>query len=277
MTEKQDQSQDTTRENPLSALRRKLTTPGPWAERFRRLALAVARVQDVTCEECQSSLDMYVHAELAGEDVRKRYPALWLHIHTCAECSLAHTLVLESLSQGQEQQSGHANDPNDPVVRSAVDLPFLSRPPADAPWVIRKRSPLAGRGLYLSIHLRPTYLWQLVASPDLGLQVRGEALRADNILLVTDAVSWGEQDLVIEAVAERRAEQLDTLHLRVHITSSESLPENLWVMLRWGNEVRDGKVPPGGRADLGEVSLGALKEALKTGTGAFEITFEQRY
>jgi len=274
MTENRDRLKDTTTETPLSALRRKLTTPGPWAERFRRLARAVARVQDVTCEECQSSMDVYVHAELEGEDLRKRYPALWLHIHTCAECSLVHRLLLESLRQGRKHQSGHANDP---VVRSAVNLPFLASPPADAPWIIRKRSPLAGRGLYLSIHLRPTYLWQLVASPELGFQVRGEAAQADNILLVTDAVSWGDQDLVIEAVAERRAHHLDTLHLRVHITSSKSLPENLWVMLRWGNEARDGRVPPSGQVSLGEVSVGALREALKTGTGAFEITFEERY
>ena len=59
-------------ENPvLQELRRRLSEPGPWARRFWQLAEAVAESSDLSCEECEDTLDLYVDDELGGRDVRR--------------------------------------------------------------------------------------------------------------------------------------------------------------------------------------------------------------
>jgi predicted anti-sigma-YlaC factor YlaD len=48
--------------------------------------LLAAEVGDVGCDEAFEVLDMYVEAELAGEDVSLRYPGVALHLRSCPAC-----------------------------------------------------------------------------------------------------------------------------------------------------------------------------------------------
>jgi hypothetical protein len=95
-------------------------------------------------------------------------------------------------------------------------------------------------------------------------------------VLVSDTVSLEDGPVGVEVIAIPDPQNPDRLHLRATIAGVASLPANLWAVLTWGDEVRAGAVDDQGQVDLGEVSLVALQEALETGDGVFEITFETR-
>jgi len=65
-------------------------------------------------------------------------------------------------------------------------------------------------------------------------------------------------------------------HLRATIAGTTTLPKNLWVALKWGDETRAGPVDEQGQADLGEVSLATLRKVLEAEVPTCEIAFEER-
>jgi len=89
----------------LQELRHRLLEPGPWPQRFRRLAEAIAQapilrvgsVQELSCEECEGLLDLYVDGELQGCPVQQVYPLIWRHLGICPHCREAHDLLADIL------------------------------------------------------------------------------------------------------------------------------------------------------------------------------------
>ena len=259
-------------ENPLlQELCRRLSEPGPWAQRFRRLAEAVAGTPGLSCQECEDILDLYVDDELGGRDVRRLYPLVWHHLRTCTRCRQAHDLLAGTLSR---ERTGELT----PVPRlGAPCLSFLQPHPPDAPWITRLRPRIAGAPFGLTFSFNLPYLRTLL-SPPLPVGARAEEPFLPSVahLLLSDAVPMGEGTVAVEVTATRRPEKPGHLYLQAIITGSAPLPENLWARLIWEDQIRSGPVDLQGRVDFGQVSLTTLQEALETGEGSFEIAFEAR-
>jgi hypothetical protein len=259
-------------ENPLlQELRRCLSEPGPWARRFRRLAEAVAGSPDLSCQECEDILDLYVDDELWGRDVRRLYPLVWHHLRTCGCCRQAHDLLVDTLSR---ERAGKLS----PVLSlGAPRLSFLQPHPPDAPWITRLRSRIAGAPFGLTFSFNLPYLQTLLSRP-LPVAARAEEPFLPSVahLLLSDTVPMGEETVAVEVMGTRHPERPHCLHLQAIITGSAPLPENLWARLIWDDQTRSGPVDLQGHVDFGEVSLTTLQEALETGEGSFEIAFEAR-
>jgi len=96
----------------IRELRRRLAEPGPWPQRFRRLAEAIAGAPNLSCKECDDLLDLYVDEELQGRPVQEMYPPIWRHLHTCPQCREAHNLLadvlkLERRGESVPSRTGH--------------------------------------------------------------------------------------------------------------------------------------------------------------------------
>jgi hypothetical protein len=258
--------------NPLlQKLRRRLSEPGPWARRFRQLAESVARPSDLSCEECEDTLDLYVDDELGGRDVRRLYPPVWRHLRTCTRCRQAHDLLADTLSR---ERAGELT----PIPRlEAPRLSFLQPQPPDAPWITRLRSRIAGAPFGLSFSFNLPYLQTLLSRP-VPMAARSEEPLLPSVahLLLSDTIPMGEGTVAVEVTGTRHPARPHYLRLQAIITGSAPLPENLWARLIWDEQTRSGPVDLQGHVDFGEVSLTTLQEALETGKGSFEIAFEAR-
>ncbi|MBM4464810.1 MAG: hypothetical protein FJ014_04460 [Chloroflexi bacterium] len=256
--------------NPLiRELRRRLSEPGPWARRFRRLAEAVAGSPGLSCEECDDVLDLYVDDELGGRDVRRLHPLVWQHLRACTGCRQAHDLLADTLSR---ERAGEL--PPVPCL-GAPRLSFLQAHPPDAPWITRLRPRIGGAPFGLTFSFNLPYLRTLL-SPPIPVAARAEDPLSPSAshLLLSDTVPVGEGTVAVQVTATRRPERPDCLHLRAIITASTPLPQNLRARLIWDDQARFGLVGPQGGVDFGQVSLATLQEALEAGEGSFEIAFE---
>lgn len=304
------QTEDAPREHPvLQQFRRRLAESGDWPRRFRRLAEAIAQVEDLNCEECQALLDVYVDAELVGQELGDgsqgtgeqgspgtrgnsgelagtplgfseslRVPTsfsrrMWQHLQTCADCREAHDLLFEALArEWREEPSGY------PAIQFPPPrLSFLEPPAPDTPWSVRVRSRLAGAPFGLTFTLTPAYVRALLSSAQpLPARTRGASQSRQPLLLLADSISLSDGQVVVEVVAMPDDRNPGQHHLRATIAGTTTVPENLWVVLKWGDETRAGPVDEQGQADLGEVSLAVLREVLEAEEPICEIAFEER-
>jgi hypothetical protein len=53
---------------------------------------------DIGCEQCFELLDVYVEAELAGEDAERRVPGMRTHLEGCPACAEEHDSLRELLT-----------------------------------------------------------------------------------------------------------------------------------------------------------------------------------
>ena len=53
---------------------------------------------DIGCERCFERLDVYVEAELAGDDAEARVPGMRAHLQGCPACAEEHESLREILS-----------------------------------------------------------------------------------------------------------------------------------------------------------------------------------
>lgn len=53
---------------------------------------------DIGCERCFELLDVYVEAELAGEDAERRVPGMRTHLDGCPACAEEHESLRELLT-----------------------------------------------------------------------------------------------------------------------------------------------------------------------------------
>lgn len=278
--ESHDSDKGASETNPiLQELRRHLAEPGPWPRRFRRLAEAIVQIDDVTCQECEALLDVYVDAELANEGARRRYPLLWQHLQDCAECAAAHNLLFETLAQEmqgelqtvpQPEPTGHFHDVQQ-------KLSFLESPATDVPWTARLRSRLAGAPFGLTFTLSPAYVQDLFTSaPPLPAGTRGAGEPLQSLPLLAHSIPLGDGQVAVELIATRDDQDPERLHLRATIVGTTTLPANLWAVLTWGDHRYAGPVDRQGQADLGKVPLDLLRVVLEAEKRIFEITFEER-
>jgi hypothetical protein len=269
--------------NPLlEQLRRDLQTPGAWARRFRTLvedAMNTGKMDTtLTCQDVQNVLDVYLNAELKGDDVRLAYPEVWQHIQTCAGCRQEHDAVLDVLSEHDEE--AHLN-----FTPTPRPLPFLQAKSDHAGWVSRVRSRLAGASFGIHILLDPDYLRGKLgfASP---LQTENVyrsdtlALSSEPRVLLIDNVSLDGQPLNVEIAVVQAASQPDKLALQATLTGSAPLPDNLWIRLTWAGHTYAAPVirvqPDEGQALVEGISLERVRDALGAQEARFEIILETR-
>ena len=53
---------------------------------------------ELTCEQCFELLDVYVEAEVTGEDARARVPGMQAHLSGCPACAEEHESLRDLLS-----------------------------------------------------------------------------------------------------------------------------------------------------------------------------------
>jgi hypothetical protein len=53
---------------------------------------------DIGCEQCFELLDVYVEAELAGEDAEHRVPGMRTHLEGCPACAEEHESLRKLLT-----------------------------------------------------------------------------------------------------------------------------------------------------------------------------------
>jgi hypothetical protein len=75
-------------------------------------------------------LDLFVHDELTGLDVRSRHPRMWQHLQVCTGCRAEHDSLLEMLVA---EAAGKLEDL--PPLRIAAS------PPSAAPWRVVIEAP----------------------------------------------------------------------------------------------------------------------------------------
>jgi hypothetical protein len=56
---------------------------------------------DAGCEECFALLDVYVEAELAGEDAERVVPGMRTHLEGCPACAEEHDSLRDLLTVGE--------------------------------------------------------------------------------------------------------------------------------------------------------------------------------
>ena len=56
---------------------------------------------ELGCEECFELVDVYVEAELAGEDADGRVPGMRVHLEGCPACAEEHESLRELMSAQQ--------------------------------------------------------------------------------------------------------------------------------------------------------------------------------
>jgi hypothetical protein len=120
-----------------------------------------------------------------------------------------------------------------------------------------------------------SYLHTLLAPPALA------TVRADDFLhppasrlLLSDTVTVGEQNLVVEVTATQSPEEPEQLYLQAVISASPQLSEKLWARLTWADETRSAPVDAYGHVEFGAVPMAGLQEAVESGQGSFEIAFD---
>lgn len=236
----------------LQELRELLSQPGPWPERFQRLAQAIAYVssrQGITCEECSSAIDLYVARELATRDAGQVYPDVKRHLATCALCREEYELLYRAVSEKEEALF------EVPIQATTVKLSFLQPKPEELPWTLAiQREPF----LKLTFAFARSYLASLFSPPTLAATRAGPELAGQEIsLLLSDYVEVGARRLVVEATVTGKPA---SSHFDVHVAvaSSTDLPDRLEILLAWAGHEITVPLDENGRALLSDVPLGKL-------------------
>ncbi len=253
-------------------LRRRLAQPGPWAERFRRLAEDIAASQadevddwapgenDLTCEDFKVTLEQLIEDDLQGKalTVPARFRA---HLATCQACRDSYMILRSGLKQERSA----------PLAQKSPSLSFLRTPTDATPWLMRLPSRLMDSKFGLQVSIRLDYVRATLSASHAALAVRAEDTLPAPLtarLLMSDALPVGNQ-LVAAEVSLLHDLISDQMALHVVITGSQGLPP-LCARLQWANVVYTAPVEADGSARFTDLHLEDLPANLAT----IDITFE---
>lgn len=263
---------------PIDNLRHRLTQPGPWAERLRRLTQDIAGLVDddissnpdepqLTCEECDAVLDHFIDDELNGQTAESLSRRVRAHLKDCTQCQLSYVLLFDTLVQDSAGQLTEIQQPAD------LPLSFLDRPNDETPWIARLQSQLAGSSFGLTISFSLSYLRTLLAPPQLLVRAEHTPTNSPTThLLLSDQVAIGDQLLAVEVTATREPQRADWLTIQSVIAGPEAPLAHLRAKLTWAGETHLARVDANGTSNFGEVPL----QALHSESHDFEVAFEVR-
>ena len=261
-----------TNSEPISfaALRRRLADPGPWTERFRRLAEDIdastastpAAEDNLTCDDFEVALEIL----LAGESLNHPTQLYRAHLATCQNCRASFALL-----RAVHEQDRTGQPPAD-FALTAPSLSFLRTPTAATPWFTRLQSRLTDSKFGLQISIQFDYLRSTHVSPRAPLAVRADAaiqMSPAPQLLMSDTLSIGDQIVAVEVSLLRNDQTSKDLALQATITGSQGLPP-LIARLTWADTIYVAPVDADGYARFADLPLDDLPADLST----LEIVFE---
>lgn len=101
---------DPTLEQWLQTWRARVREPGPWVERFRRLAEDIASAENAPsaclCDELEALLAAYVEAMARQQEPVARYLDLKRHLEHCARCRELAAALRAARSDACEAEPG---------------------------------------------------------------------------------------------------------------------------------------------------------------------------
>jgi hypothetical protein len=175
-------------------------------ERRQRL-IEMLRVEpdEVACQRCLSQLDEYVTAQLSGEDVRTRFPAVALHLDACTECAGAFYRLYEvAAAEAMDLLP-------EPLRGIKPNLSFLAskRHNSPAPTLAeRLRSALRRTANGLSLQLSADLVALLRPQPAAGAaRTPADGERYEEVLLVLEPEDVLRPDLPLTLLAYRDAQR----------------------------------------------------------------------
>jgi len=222
---------------------------------------------NVSCRDFREALDFYLDDDLAGVDVRERYPSLWRHLQECAFCRREYEEWRELLARSREGTL------KAPVRTSPRPLSFLRPQAREAAWTTWLRSRIGGHPLELRFTFARSYLLGLLAPSCPAF--RGAQKPAEKVLLLSEVVPLGQQrSLTVELWAIPEPEGL---RIQAVATGSPQLPSKLWATLIWAGEAHTAPLDEKGEVTFEGVSLKQLKEAVREGRETiFSFHLEER-
>ena len=270
---RENQNLENTRRRPAQTrairesrgVKRYLYQSKPLAPRLLRLARAITAVPGhsqlagISHVECEEMLAFYADSEKRGENVRALYPAVWKHLQACPRCRAAYTILMETT----------ADDSTIPEVTSAHPLPFLVAQPEDAAWHTRVRSRIGGAPLGFGFTIRAEHLQKLVAPPESALILREQSPRADRSLLLSDTVTLGKREVIVQVWTRRTADPTRG-QIEITLAASAPLPEPLRVSIAWNAHQYASQIQ-NGCARIDDIPLDELATARD-----LRVDFEER-
>ncbi|MFB0537003.1 MAG: zf-HC2 domain-containing protein [Anaerolineae bacterium] len=262
----------------IEELKRQASSRSPWPERFGRLGRAIAAKsfteptsQEIDCDECSSALALFVSDELEEEDVRHRYPLIQRHLDRCPPCREEHNLLYDTLSK---ERKGQLQVPD--MMPVALSLSFLRPRPTETPWTVHIQRE-EGHPFRLSFNFPHSYLQSLFAAP-LASPLRSVDMGypEEPILLLSDVIRIGDDELAVEAMARRSWEQPDFFQVELTIGSTGDLPDNLVATLKWDGQERTSPVDKEGRAHFTDIPLGKCISPAGEKVSEVSIEIKQR-
>lgn len=253
-----------------------------WTDRFRKLAQAIEEASDIelSCEECHSLFDIYIHQELEDRTASERYPAVWNHLESCDACHNDFEIIINTLLEERRTPLTHTPEAHEKLHA----LPFLRDKPVVEKWLTRVRSRLAGALPGFSIQLNPDFLRGELFPSSNSLQpvLRSSTfapVETDRHLLLIDLVSFEERLINVQIESEHDPDS-ENISLHITLASDSALPHNLWMELIWAGHNRIKPVTltddeEEGQVTIDNLSLAELKDA-KDELTRFEVRFEVR-
>jgi hypothetical protein len=198
------------------------------------------------CDAVIAQLDLFVHDELRGVDVRARHPRAWQHLQVCADCRAEHDTLLDLLAA--EAHGELAPLPPRRIVAS---------PPVAQPWRL-VFEPLADHPRpALAFVFAPAYLLRSLQPAAVGGRRGGLAPPADALILsYLGEAGGGEVSVQVYARPVRGDPAHCTLAL---IAVGEPMPAA--AALAWGGQTWQQPLSPDGDAEFGPLPLAALSHS----------------
>lgn len=228
--------------------------PERWARRFRRLAndIAAGQPESASCDLAQDGLEGYIAAAAAGQNVRKAFPRMHLHLESCSDCRAQADLLRAAL----DPPAG----PPVSVPTAPPRLSFLIRH-SDSPWMsfplprmtsLRRGVQFLLNRSFLQDRLRPRSL------PLRGMELPTPLDRT--WLLLSDIVHATEAAWNVEIRASSLPNPEPQWALEVAVSCEPGLPPNLLATLDWAGERSAQPMSADGLVRFPPVSLSPLSE-----------------
>ncbi len=203
------------------------------------------------CDAVIAQLDLFVHDELRGVDVRARHPRAWQHLQVCADCRTEHDTLLDIL-MAEARAELTALPPRKITMRPAVVTP-----PAAEPWrLLLEPLPDHPRPALVFV-FAPAYLLRSLQPVAVGGRRGGLAPPADALLLsYLGEAGGGEVSVQVYA----RTVRGDAAHCTLALIAVGE-PTLAAAALAWGGQTWQQPLSPDGDAEFGPLPLAALSQS----------------
>lgn len=211
--------------------------------------------ETVNCADVSELLDVVATDELAGVDLKERYPAVLAHLRRCDRCRAAYFMLLDALRCQERSASLSSSSPD---IASPPTLSFLDGED-ERPW--RRQDDEVASPFPLTFEIAHSFIQRALSGPILsGMRGEPSAYGEQQALLLADWVATENDDWIVELTAHRRLDYPEAVDLEARLISNEPLPADVRVAVQWGDQCRSALLDAQGAARLRAISLSQLVE-----------------